>query len=69
MRFDIVKDKSYGFAVKGHLKCASCGIVILEEYLCKRIDDSKASSAAFEVNVHAAVAFRGIGCGYSAKED
>jgi len=69
VRFDIVRDKSCGFAVKGHLKCTSCGIVIFEEYLCKRVYDSKANRAPFELNMLAAVAFRGIGCGYSAMED
>ena len=69
VRFEIVPEKSCGFAVRGQLSCTSCGIIICEDYLSKRVDDNKAKRAPFELNMLAAVAFRGIGCGYSAMED
>ena len=65
VRFEIVPEKSCGFAVRGQLRCTSCGIIICEDYLSKRVDDSNANRAPFELNMLAAVAFRVIGCGYS----
>ena len=69
VQFGIVPERSCGFAVRGQLSCTSCGIIICKDYLCKRIDDSKAKWAQFELNMLAAVAFRDISCGYSTMED
>ena len=60
-----VPEKSCGFAARGQFSCTSCGIILCEDYLSKRVDDSNANRAPFELNMLAAVAFRAIGCGYS----
>ena len=43
----------------------SVELYFLWNYLSKRVDDSNANRAPFELNMLAAVAFRVIGCGYS----
>ena len=69
VKFDIDKERSSGFAARCFLICSNCEATFCEDYLCKRVADSKSSRSPFEINMLSTVAFRGVGCGYSAMRD
>ena len=64
--FEVMKDKTMGFAAKARSYCTACENNVSEDFLCKRVDDSASSNVPFEVNMQAVLAFRGIGCGFTA---
>ena len=64
--FDVVTDKTIGFAAKARSFCTACENNVSEDFLCKRVGDSASSNVPFEVNMQAVLAFRGIGCGFTA---
>ena len=66
LTFELSPIKSHGFALIGKVLCPSCDIVVKQQLLCERSDRSESTKSLFEVNMRAIVAFRGIGCGYSA---
>ena len=66
LTFELSPIKSHGFAWIGKVLCPSCDIVVKQQLLCERSDRSESTKSPFEVNMRAIVAFRGIGCGYSA---
>ena len=59
---------SYGFASKARVICGECMTSIAEEVLSERVvsNNEAIGRSPFEINLRAAVAFRGIGCGHSA---
>ena len=65
----VLQDVSCGFALKATLFCENCATNVKEDYLCQRTDSTKPTKAPFEVNTRATVAFRGIGCGFSAMKE
>ena len=66
LTFELSPIKSHGFASTGKVRCTSCDVVVKQHLLCERSDRSESTKSPFEVNMRAIVAFRGIGCGYSA---
>eukprot|EP00112_Aurelia_sp_Birch-Aquarium-sp1_P022795 Seg6549.1 transcript_id=Seg6549.1/GoldUCD/mRNA.D3Y31 product="hypothetical protein" protein_id=Seg6549.1/GoldUCD/D3Y31 len=66
---EICDEQSLGFAASSKLSCKSCNHVSHDGHLCKRVGNSMSTRSPFEVNLLATVAFRGIGCGYSAMSD
>ena len=64
--FEVMKDKTMGFAAKARSYCTACENNVSEDFLCKRVDDSASPNVPFEVNMQAVLAFRGIGCGFTA---
>ena len=69
VRLEIFDEKSLGFAASSKVVCQSCSHVLYDGHLCKRVGNSVSTRSPFEVNLLATVAFRGIGCGYSAIND
>ena len=65
----VLQDVSCGFALKATLFCENCATNLKEDYLCQRTDSTKSTKAPFEVNTRATLAFRGIGCGFSAMKE
>ncbi len=54
-----------GFASKYSVFCNGCEIEIHSDFFCKRMEQSKSTRAAFQVNTRAVLAFQAVGCGYS----
>eukprot|EP00112_Aurelia_sp_Birch-Aquarium-sp1_P002811 Seg1311.5 transcript_id=Seg1311.5/GoldUCD/mRNA.D3Y31 product="hypothetical protein" protein_id=Seg1311.5/GoldUCD/D3Y31 len=69
VQFELSNSKANGFAMKGQLNCTTCNESIVEDYLCQRVGGAKSTRAPFEVNSRATLAFRGIGCGFSAMKE
>ena len=67
--FEVKPDKSFGFSSYAVLSCSACQCVILKDYLCKRLGNTQSTRSPFEINVLSTLAFRGIGCGYSAMKN
>ena len=65
----ILDGMACGFAMQGTVICSTCDEVIHEEYLCQRIGGTKSTKAPFEINTRATLAFRGIGCGFTAMKE
>ena len=65
----INKHKANGFAAWGEIFCSHCEAVICGESLCQCVGQSSSSKAPFEINLRATLAFRGIGCGFSAVKE
>ena len=59
-----VSDVRHGLAVDGMLSCKKCDNVNEEAPLCNKVQGPDVSQA-FDINIKATLAFRGIGCGYS----
>ena len=55
--------------MKSTISCTNCNLYSKEKYLCERVGGSKSSTAPWDINCRAILAFRGIGCGYSAIRD
>ena len=64
--FVLSENRRCGFSMKAAIYCNACEKKVFEDFLCQRINDSSCSSQAFDINLRATVAFRGIGCGLSA---
>ena len=62
-------EKCLGFSTAVRVVCSRCEYILFDGNLCKRVGDSLSPRSPFEVNMLASVAFRGIGCGYSAMRD
>ena len=69
VRLEIFDEQSLGFAASSKLLCKTCSHLLYDGHLCKRVGNSVSTRSPFEVNLLATVAFRGIGCGYSAMSD
>ena len=67
MKFDIMESDSQGFSPKSEIYCSNCNTFHMEHFVSSRLGDSK--KAPFEVNTTAVLAFRSIGCGFSAIRD
>ena len=52
--------------MKGIISCSTCEKILEERYLCERVGGSQSPNTAFDINIRSILAFRGIGCGYSA---
>eukprot|EP00795_Rhopilema_esculentum_P017497 gene17497-9115_t len=64
--FDVENDNRCGFSANGVIFCPTCEIPVKANYLCERVGGDKSPNKPFDVNIRATLAFRGIGCGYSA---
>ena len=64
--FDVMTDRTVGFAAKARSYCTACEKNVSEDFLCKRVGDLASSNAPFEINMQAVLAFRGIGSGLPA---
>jgi len=69
LKFDVLKQGTQGFAVKCHLTCPTCEDYKHEQFMCSRLGNSESTRVPFEINTLATLAFRGIGCGYSATKE
>ena len=69
VQFELSTGNANGFSVKGRLFCTTCSESIDEDYLCQRVGGAKSTRAPFEINSRATLAFRGIGCGFSAMNE
>ena len=69
LSFEIDKGKVSGFSAKAAIMCKICESPAKENYLCERVGGSKSPNEPFDINIRATLAFRGIGCGYSAMRD
>ena len=67
MKVDMLENNSQGFATKSQITCDNCHDFLIEQFLSSRLGNSR--RAPFEVNVRAVLAFRSIGCGFSAMKD
>ena len=67
--FEIQPSKACGFSNYAVLSCSACHFIIFKDYLCKRVGNSSSTRSPFEVNVLSTLAFRGIGCGFSAMKN
>ena len=67
--FDLQPDKSNGCSPKCKVHCSSCATILYEDYLCNRLGNATSTRTPFEINILATLAFRGIGCGFSAMND
>jgi len=65
----ILRDVSCGFALQEALFCENCAKNVKEDYLCQRTGSTNSAKAPFEVNTKTKLAFRGIGCGFSAMKE
>ena len=66
LKFDILRQSTLGFAAKCHVICPTCEEYKHEQFVCTRLGDSDSTRVSFEINTLATLAFRGMGCGYSA---
>ena len=69
LMFDVLYSLSYGLSVKIRLQCSNCNEFCIEDFMCSRLGKSASSRAPFEINLRSVLAFRGIGCGFSALKD
>ena len=69
LTFQLVLESFQGFSSKGKVRCPACENDIDVGYTCNRVDGSKSSRAPFDINMRATMAFRGIGCGYTAMNE
>ena len=67
--FTFDEERECGFAKFGILECKKCQTIIHEDFLCKRVGNSKSRQIPFEINLLSTLAFRGIGSGHSAMKD
>ncbi len=67
--FELEDSKQCGFAKFGLLSCSKCHTTIGEDFLCQRVGNTSSSRSPFEINLLSTLAFRGIGCGYSAMKE
>ncbi len=59
-----------GFACRIAIKCINCETFEREEYSSQRIGQpGSGKNTPFDVNVRSTLAFRGVGCGYSAMKE
>lgn len=58
-----------GFSLRANLSCHNFHTFEKQFYLCQRLGASKFSNVPFDINIRATLAFRGIGCGYSAMQN
>ena len=69
LKFEILQKSTQGFAVKCHLICPTCEDYKHEQFMCNRLGKSDSTKVSFEINTLATLAFRGMGCGYSATKE
>lgn len=69
VNFDLEAKKFSGFSAYGTLHCVECSNVLHEGFLSNRLGGEEQSRNPFEVNILATLAFRGVGCGYSAMKE
>ena len=67
--FSINIDDKNGFAANAKLSCSNCKEFASEGYLCERLANSTSKNAPFDINIRSVLAFRGVGCGYSAMKE
>ena len=67
--FEVNAKAKIGFAASATLKCENCKKISNEGYLCQRIGQSTSQNVPFDINMRAVLAFRGVGCGYSAMKE
>ena len=67
IKFNILDNNSYGFSTKFQISCDNCHDFLTEQFMSSRLGNSR--RAPFEVNVRSVLAFRSIGCGFSAMKD
>ena len=68
VNFSVDVDAKHGSAAKAKLSCSYCKNFTNEGYLCERVE-SASKNAAFDINIRSVLAFRGIGCGFSAMRE
>ena len=66
---DLETNKFSGFSAFGTLRCVECSNAVHEGFLSNRLGGEEHSRNPFEVNILATLAFRGVGCGYSAMKE
>ena len=69
LSFEVLLKNRNGFVAQGSIECKNCSGFSKESYLCERVGESKLPNVPFDINIRAVLAFRGIGCGYSAMKD
>ena len=67
MKSDILEGCSQGLSVKLQITCENCHLYCSEQFTSGRLSNS--NRVPFEVNTRAVLAFRNIGCGFSAMRD
>ena len=58
-----------GLSAKVAIYCGTCNETIDGMFLCDRVGGGQSTRQPFEVNTRAVMAFRGIGCGFTAVKD
>ena len=66
---EVQPGKSCGFSSYAVLSCSACKVIVYKDYLCKRLGNTESTRSPFEVNILSTLAFRGIGCGFSAMKN
>ena len=69
IKFEVNQNQSQGFAIQCSLKCSICEGYQYEQFLCSRVGGTDSRRVPFEINILGTLAFRGIGCGYSAMKE
>ena len=67
--FEVVPESKCGFAAKAKISCSHCEEICGTNFLCERVGNSRSQNVPFDINVRATLAFRGIGCGFSAMKE
>ena len=65
----MVPESKCGFAAKAKISCSHCEEICGTNFLSERVSNSQSQNAPFDINVRAILAFRGIGCGFSAMKE
>ena len=69
LSFQVSSENKNGFSVKSSIVCQTCKVFAKEQYLCERVGGSSSPNSPWDINTRAILAFRGIGCGYTAMRD
>ena len=67
--FQVIPEGKCGFAAKAKITCRNCDEICGTSFLCERVGNSQSQNIPFDINVRATLAFRGIGCGFSAMKE